>query len=210
MRGGSFSRLVPMSLVLMWLLLVSGLVQAADANQPPANDEQAFLARARSDNASQIAMAKLALSKSTNPRVIDLANSIIQERTALETRLAQLTPGHDEGANQPAAATSMLARMQALSGDAFDKTFASASVKSHCRIISAYEAMKLSSSDVALRDLAHDAIPALRGNLTVALSVLRSSDWTPSRHQEALTAVDSHAAKAPVFWEPISLVAAPW
>ncbi|HUA81638.1 MAG TPA: DUF4142 domain-containing protein [Dyella sp.] len=202
-----------MSLALMWLLLASGLAQAADANPPPANnDEQAFLARAKSDNAVQIAMAKLALSKSVNPRVIDLANSIIQERTSLDMRLAQLMPNHDEGtgAVQSASATSMLTRLQSLSGDAFDKTFASASVKNHCRIISAYEAMKVSSSDVALRDLAHDAIPALRTNLTVAMSVLRSSDWTPSRHQEALSAVDSHAAKAPVFWEPISLVAAPW
>lgn len=201
-----------MSLVLMGLLLVSGLAQAADANQPPANDEQAFLARARSDNATQIAMAKLALNKSTNPRVIDLANAIIQERTTLETHLVQLIPSRDEGAgvDQSAAATHMLDHLQSLNGDAFDKTFASASVKNHCRIISAYEAMKLSSSDIALRALAHDAIPALRSNLTVAMSVLRSSDWTPSRHQEALTAVDSHAAKAPVFWEPISLVAAPW
>lgn len=212
MRVARFCRFVPISLALMWLTLAAGLAQAADANQPPlSSDEQAFLSRATSDNANQIAMAKLALAKSVNPRVIDLANTIIQERTALDARLAQLMPGSSHaGATQPTNSNAMVDHLQTLNGDTFDKTFASAAVRSHCRLISAYEAMKVSSSNPALKDLAHETIPALRSNLTVAMMLLRSSSLTPARHQDALASVDAHASKASVFWEPISLVAAPW
>ncbi|WP_284319249.1 DUF4142 domain-containing protein [Dyella acidisoli] len=193
----------------MWLTLAAGLAQAADTNQQPLSpDDQTFLAHAMSDNANQIAMAKMALAKSTNPHVIELANTIIQERTALDTQLAQLTTDKHLGAQQ--ATTSItLYHMQALNGDAFDRTFASSAVRSHCRMISAYEAAKAASANSALKDLAHQTIPALRNNLTVAMALLRSSG--PTAHpQETMASVDTRGSKALVFWEPISLVAAPW
>ncbi|HKT30012.1 DUF4142 domain-containing protein [Dyella sp.] len=199
-----------MSLVLVWMTLAAGLAQAADPVQPLNADEQAFLTRAKDDNANQIAMAKLALTKSTNPRVIDLANTIIQERTALTAQLAQLLPGANDHARQATADSPMMDRMQTLNGDAFDKTFASAAVRNHCRMISAYEAMKVTSINPALKDFAHQAIPALRGNLTVAMAVLRSSGWTVPHRQEAVASADTHGGSKAVFWEPISLVAAPW
>ncbi|RUL75230.1 DUF4142 domain-containing protein [Dyella choica] len=210
MRVARFSRFVPVSLILLWMTMATGLAQAADTHQPLNANEQAFLTRAMNDNASQVAMAKLALAKSINPRVIELASSIIQQRNALSARMAQLRPGVDLQAAQVAGGNAMLEHMQALNGDAFDRTFTSSAVRNHCRMISAYEAMKVSSANPALRDFTHDAIPALRGNLTVAMSVLRSSGWTKPQ-QEALATVDTHSgSKAAVFWEPISLVAAPW
>jgi putative membrane protein len=208
MRVASYSRFVPVSLVLMCLMLAAGLAQAADTNPQPLNpDEQAFLARAMSDNASQVAMAKMALNKSTNPRVIDLANTIIQERTTLDTQLAQLVGNTKH--EQPVADAAM-DHLQSLNGDAFDRTFASSAVRNHCRLISAYQAIKMTSSNPALKDVAHQAIPALRGNLTVALSVLRSRSLNSAHPQEAVASVDARGSKASVFWEPISLVAAPW
>ena len=209
MRVAGFSRFVPASLVLMWLTLAAGLAQAADTNQPPLSpDDQTFLTRAMSDNANQIAMAKMALAKSTNPHVIELANTIIQERTALDTQLAQLSTDKHPGAKQPATSITMY-HVQALNGDAFDRTFASSAVRSHCRMISAYEAAKATSTNPALKDLAHQTIPALRNNLTVAMALLRSSGPTP-HSQEAVASVDARGSKTLMFWEPISLVAAPW
>lgn len=200
-----------MSLVLVWMTLAAGLAQAADPAQPLNPDEQAFLARAKDDNASQIAMAKLALTKSSNPRVIDLANTIIQERTALGERMAQLQPGANEQTHQATNDNPTMGRMQALNGDAFDKTFTSTAVRNHCRMISAYEAMKINAIHPAMKDFAHEAIPALRGNLTVAMSLLRSSGWTTPHRQQAVASADTHGgSKATVFWEPVSLVAAPW
>jgi predicted outer membrane protein len=217
MRAVSFSRFVPVSLVLLCLTLAAGLAQAAEpgsAQQPLTADEQSFLARAMSDNAAQIALAKMALAKSSNPRVIELANTIIQERSALDMRMAPLIDrnAHAQLDQQQAAASDdAVSHVQHLNGDMFDKTFASTAVRSHCRLISAYEAMKLTASSQALKDLAHQAIPALRGDLTVAMAVLRSSGPATPRHHEALASADGRGgSKAAVFWEPISLVAAPW
>ena len=212
MRVARFSRFVPISLVLVWMTLAAGLAQAAEPAQPLNADEQAFLARAQNDNASQIAMAKLALTKSTTPHVIDLANTIIQERTALGARMAQLQPGASEQTHQAVDNNPMMNRMQSLNGDTFDKTFASAAVRNHCRMISAYEAMKMNAINPAMKNFAHEAIPALRGNLTVAMALLRSSGWAMVHHQQAVASTDTHGggSKATVFWEPVSLVAAPW
>lgn len=211
MRVASFYRFVPVSLVLMWLTLAAGLAQAADTNNPQTltPDEQSFLARAMTDNATQIAMAKLALSKSSNPRVIELANTIIQERSALDARLAQLQGNNGKRAQAQPVNDDALDHLQALDGASFDRSFASSAVRNHCRTISAYETMRTGTASAALKDFAHQAIPALRGSLTVALAVLRSSGPTPMHHQEALASADPHAKKA-MFWEPISLVAAPW
>jgi putative membrane protein len=207
MRFASFSRLFPVSLALMCLMLAAGLAQAAETSpQPLSPDEQAFLSRAMSDNANQIAMAKMALAKSTNPRVIELANTIIQERSALDSRLEHFVRTSQRA--QPAGGT--IDHLQSLNGDAFDRTFASSAVRSHCRLISAYQAMKMTSSNPALKDLTQEAVPALRNSLTFALTVLRSSRLNPARPQEAVASADARGSKAPVFWEPISLVAAPW
>lgn len=218
MRVASYSRFIPLSLVLMWLSLVPALAGAAENSQPLAPDEQAFLTRALSDNASQIAMAKLALQKSTNPRVVALANAIIQERTTLDSRLTQLLASKSAQAETTSVANGddTLNRLQSLDGDSFDRTFTSSLVKNHCRMIAAYQAMKLTSSSPVLKDIAHDAIPALRSNLTVAMAVLRSSSrWAPSAHpQESVADTQPRSAasnsKTPVFWEPVSLVTAPW
>lgn len=208
MRVASFSRMLPVSLVLMCLMLAAGLAQAAETSpQPLSPDEQAFLSRAMSDNANQIAMAKMALAKSTNPRVIELANTIIEERSALDSRLEQFARNSQHA--QPANGAA-IDHLQSLNGDAFDRTFASSAVRSHCRLISAYQAMKMTSSNPALKDLTQEAVPALRNSLTFALTVLRSSRLNPARPQEAVASADARGSKAPVFWEPISLVAAPW
>lgn len=207
MRVASFSRMLPVSLVLMCLMLAAGLAQAAETGPQPLNpDEQAFLSRAMSDNATQIAMAKMALAKSTNPRVIELANTIIEERSALDSRLEQFARNRPHA--QPAGGAT-IDHLQSLNGDAFDRTFASSAVRSHCRLISAYQAMKMTSSNPALKDLTQEAVPALRSSLTFALTVLRSSRLNPARPQETVASADTRS-KAPVFWEPISLVAAPW
>lgn len=210
MRVADFSRFAPVSMLLLWLTLGAGLAQAADTTQALNADELAFLDHAMNDNATQIAMAKMALAKSANPRVIELANTIIQERTSLDARMAQLLPANQGGQQSVDSGNPTMDHLRALNGEAFDKTFASTAVRSHCRLISAYEAMQVNASNAALKDFTHEAIPSLRSGLTVAMSLLRSPGWTARPGQEAVASADSHAGSKPVFWQPVSLVAAPW
>jgi putative membrane protein len=211
MRRDNFVGFISASLVVMLLTLVPGWVCAAD-NPSLSPEEQSFLTQAISDNAGQIAMAKLALQKSQNQKVIDLANAVIHERMALDEDLVRMLHGA-VGAVRPAANNeATMASLQALNGEAFDKTFAGLLVRDHNKIISAYECVKASSTNLALRNIVHKAVPDLRGNLMVAIAVLRSSEWAPAAHQQALTTADTHNGKTSVFQgEPLtSIVTAPW
>ncbi len=212
MRIANLTSVMMVSLAIMWLTLTPHVACASDGEALDA-EEQAFLMRAMSDNAVQLAMAKLALTKSRNSQVIELANTIINERTALDQQLAVLAAGSiDRTALQRDAASSpRIATLQSLNGDAFDRTFAGLLVRDHCQIISAYETVKVTSTDAQLKTVARDAVPALQGNLTVALAFLKSGSWKSAVRQDALTSTDAHASsKMPVYWESISIVAAPW
>jgi putative membrane protein len=212
MRMANFSGLVSASLMMMVLTLAPGLSRAAD-DQTLAPDEQMFLARAISDNAEQIAMARLALQKSQNQKVIDLANTVIQERTALDAKLISLLPGNGVNTAKPETNNdASMTSLQSLNGDAFDKSFAGLLVRDHNKIISVYECIKVNATNLALRNLVHSAVPELRGNLMAALTVLRSSEWAPSSHLQAVAATDTHSSKTSMFvGEPLSsIVAAPW
>lgn len=211
MRMAKLTSFVLISLAVMWMTLVPGTARASDS-EPLSADEQAFLTRAMSDNASQIAMAKMALAKSKNPHVVELANAILSERLALDQELLTLASGSIDHAAMQQAATSntRMTELQSLNGDAFDKTFAGLLIRDHYQIISAYEAMKVTAAHDALKAVARDAVPALQGNLTIALAFLRSGGWKPIAHQDALTAADSRATKMPVYWESMSIVTAPW
>jgi putative membrane protein len=211
MRRVNFIGFVSASLMVMLLTLAPSFARAAN-NQPLSPEEQSFLTRAMSDNAAQIAMAKLALQKSQNQKVIDLANAVIRERTALDEDLVRLLQG-GVGAALPAANNdATMATLQALNGEAFDKTFAGILVRDHNKILSAYQCVKANSTNLALRNIVHKAMPDLQGNLMVALTVLRSAEWAPSAHQQALTSTDTHNSKNSVFVnEPLSsIVTAPW
>jgi putative membrane protein len=210
MRFSNVTTFVSISLLMLWLTLAAGVASAADT-QTLSPEDQAFLNHAMSDDAAQIAMAQMALKKSTNPKVIALANTIIEERTALDGQLAQMQASSDmQNKTKPVAGNdATLAQLQSLNGDAFDKTFAGLLVRDHYRIISAYESMKADCTHVGLQNLAHDAVATLRGNLTQALDVLRSENSQRAR-TNALAAVEPRGSKVPVYWESISIVAAPW
>lgn len=211
MRTANFLGFISASLVVMLLTLAPGSVRATD-DQPLSAEEHAFLSRAMADNAAQIAMARLALQKSQNERVIELANTVIQERIALDARLLQLFGSHHTNAKLATDNDTNLASLQSLNGEAFDKSFAGLLVRDHNKIISAYECIRMTASNMALRNVVHSAVPELQGNLMVALTVLRSPNWTTTTHAQTVATVDTHTTKMPMFTgESLSsIVTAPW
>jgi putative membrane protein len=211
MRKINLTRLVLGSLVVMWFTAMVGSAFAED-NQALDHGEHIFLTRAMADNASQMAMAKLALQKSKNPQIVALANLILAERAALDQKLAAIAGKSVDRAALQDAATNCprMSALQALDGDAFDRSFAGQMIRDHYQIIPAYEAVKFSTANVAIKSFAHDAVPAMQGNLAVALSFLRSGGWRSTSHQQQVAAADAHGSKMPVYWESLSIVAAPW
>jgi putative membrane protein len=196
----------------MWFTAMVSTAFAADNQQTLGHGEQIFLSRAMADNASQMAMAKLALQKSKNPQIVALANLILTERAALDDKLAALAGKSVDRAALQQAATDCprMTALQALDGDAFDRSFAGQMIRDHYQIIPAYEAVKFSTANLAIKSFAHEAVPKMQGNLAVAMSFLRSGGWRSTSHQQQVAAADAHASKVPVYWESLSIVAAPW
>ena len=138
--------------------------------------EQAFVAQATADNALQIALAKLAMGKSGNPRLRALASKIVSDHSALNLQFAQFAAAH--GSKGHAHGTSaqdisaMEAHLRSLQGEAFDQAFAGMMVKEHRQIIAAYAAAAKNATDGKLKTLAARGLPVLQEHAAAARALL--------------------------------------
>jgi putative membrane protein len=170
--------------LLLGFVALSGISQARNAQAPNAHRrvldarEQAFVAQATADNAMQIALAKLAMEKSGDPRLRALASRIVSDHSALNLQFAQLAAArsskgraHGTSAQDIAA---MEAHLQSLHGEAFDQAFAGMMMKEHRKIIAAYAAAARNSADSQLKALAARGLPVLQEHAAAARALLQA------------------------------------
>lgn len=177
-------------LCVAFLLCLAVVPSRALAQSHPKLDarEQAFVAQATSDDAMQIALAQLAMSRSSNPRVRALASKIVSDHTALNLQFAQLaastsSKGHAHGV--PAGnIAAMKAHLQSLQGDAFDQAFAGMMVKEHRKIIAAYEVAAKTSADSRLRTIAARGVPVLQDHLDEARALMEEGSVAERKREE--------------------------
>lgn len=134
--------------------------------------EQAFVAKATADNSMQIALAQVALDRSTSPKVRVLAKRIIDDHQALNRKfttfsVAKKAHGHAHGTPNHAVTEDKL-RLQNLKGDALDKAFAGMMVKEHQKIIPLYEQAASDKGNPKLQQIARGGLPLLREHLQMA------------------------------------------
>ncbi|GLQ89334.1 DUF4142 domain-containing protein [Dyella flagellata] len=141
--------------------------------------ERAFLAQAIADDAMQIALARLAMMKSSNPRLRALASKIVSDHAALDLQFSRLAANsgskghaHDAPARDIIA---MQAHLQSLQGEAFDRAFVGTMVKEHHKIIAAYAVAAKTSADDKLRTIAARGLPVLQGHLDAARSLMKEA-----------------------------------
>lgn len=137
--------------------------------------EQAFVAQAIADDAMQIALAKLAMMRSSNLQLRALAGRIVSDHAALDLQLARLavnlgSKSHAHGA--PARDNAMRAHLESLQGDAFDRAFAGMMVKEHRKILAAYAMAAKTSADSKLRAIATRGLPVLQDHVDAARALL--------------------------------------
>lgn len=172
--------------VLVWLVVAPAAGATAPAKAPahPVKldaREQAFIAQATADDAMQIALAQLAMSRSANPKLRALASRIVSDHAALNlqfARLAAATHGSKGNAHgmPPANISAMKSHLQALQGDAFDQAFAGMMVNEHRKIIAAYEVAAKTSADDRLRTIAARGLPVLQSHLDEARALMKDGN----------------------------------
>jgi predicted outer membrane protein len=123
---------------------------------------------------------KLVASKTQDPRIVDLSSKIVAQADALSPGLT--AAANVAGATPPATLTpdlaARVARLQGLSGPAFDRQYVADELSVHKRALEVFHAEDTSTKDDALRNQVETELPAVQGNLD-SLTVL-SAEYNPT------------------------------
>lgn len=104
-----------------------------DPNGPAAMMDKAFVRQALQGGMAQVQLGQLALQKSTNPEVKQFAQKMVDDHTKLGDAMKQVAQQMDVKPPDSLSGKdkSMISKLNALNGDAFDKAYIKDMVKDH-------------------------------------------------------------------------------
>jgi putative membrane protein len=156
--------------LLLTAAALSAVAPATAATTPVTSVDRAFVAGASESNATEIAMARIVLGKTTNPAAKTFAQRMIQDHTKLgaalkstATRL-QLKPQTSPSIAQAKA----IAKVGKLSGSALLLAYAKAQVKAHASTLALFQKEAQHGGAPPLKQASEKAIPTIRMHLTMA------------------------------------------
>ena len=119
----------------------------------PAGQDKMFLMNSTEGSMAEIQMSQMALKKSKNDDVKMIAQKMVDDHTKL---IADMKPFADQMGVQPPtklkpAHMQEVARLKAMSGDAFDKEYLTAMVADHHKTIGEFQAEEASTQNAELK-----------------------------------------------------------
>jgi putative membrane protein len=160
----------------LWLMGAVGAVFAQNTAAPASNDSKTasrdtmFMRHAAADSLAEIAMARIALGKSSTTQVKQLAQRIIDDHTSANDRL--MTLAERKQVTLPTEPMPMAkqeaARLDAMNGPAFDQAYARNMVKDHRKAIKMFGIESKEAGDSGLRQFASTTLPVLKTHLQMA------------------------------------------
>lgn len=146
---------------------------ASDAAMTPATGESqatTFLTDAMMIDNAEIAAGQMAVDKGSSQGVKDFGRMLVSEHTAHKAKLVALAgpmnvPATDD--TKPDA-KALAARLEGLSGAAFDKAFAEGMEDGHKKAIAMYEAQGNAGGPEPVTALVKETLPVLRKHLATA------------------------------------------
>jgi putative membrane protein len=137
------------------------------------NMDDPFVTRAAQGGMADVQMAQLALEKSSNPAVKDLAKTIHDDHTVANTRLQSVAANN--GMTWPTALSAQqlaeYKKLQGLSGEAFDREYISYQVRDHKKDIAEFEREAQKGTNADTRTWAAETLPTLRKHLSMGQKV---------------------------------------
>ncbi|MCC7009647.1 MAG: DUF4142 domain-containing protein [Acidobacteria bacterium] len=142
----------------------------ATAGLPQTSAE--FVAKASDAGAAEVAQAKLAMTRASNPDVKAFASRMAQDHASLNSALMGVAAQQNLEAPAARAAESRATeKLGGLSGAAFDREYMSGQVAAHMDAIRLFEHEAEQGSDAAVKAWAQKTLPALRDHLKMAQDV---------------------------------------
>jgi putative membrane protein len=158
---------------------------AADAKplSPAQRLERRFLQISAANMRFQVEGSRVALARSNNPAVKDLANSLLARQQTAQPELVRLL--HARGMAPPLATNEhgkVLKQLARLNGSKFDRLYVDEVViKSYQADISNYERVALQAEDPVLKRWTEHQLPTLRFNFAKAGKALPNASLKPQR-----------------------------
>jgi len=158
---------------------------AADARplMPAQRLERRFLQISASNMRFQAEGARVALSRSNNPAVKELANSLLARQQTSQPELLRLL--HARGMAMPLATNEhakLLKQLAKLNGAKFDRLYVDEVVIKSCQVdIANYERMALQAEDEVLKRWVERQLPPLRMQFAKAGKALPNAALKPQR-----------------------------
>lgn len=171
------------------LALAAGGAQAQNnaqmQNQTPAakadSDSQSFIKSAIEGNYAEINVGKLAQEKGNSPAVKKFGQMLVTDHTAANEKA--IAAAKAMGVTPPEGSSVMekgtYLKLKVLSGDTFDKSFASSMVSDHKADIEDFQ-KEASKTDPA-GQFAKDALPTLQKHLQEAQQIQQQTQTTGSK-----------------------------
>ncbi|HZO93069.1 MAG TPA: DUF4142 domain-containing protein [Candidatus Baltobacteraceae bacterium] len=151
------------------LLISIPLAAAAPASAQMGQDAR-FVRHAAEGGMAEVRMARLALSRTTDPMVRAFARRMLHDHIPNNAQLAAIA--RSENRRLPsgvgAANAAVMARLEALSGRAFDRAYIRAQIPAHEQMLALLQNEISSGSDPRLVSFARTTVPIVREHLALA------------------------------------------
>ena len=147
------------------------------ASNPLTGPEQTFVRSALESGLYEVAIAKVALEKATNPQIKAMASTLANEHAAANERLRNIV-GNRMSLPQsvPDDKRQTIDRISQLKGAEFDRQFVQVvGLKDHEADIKVFEQAQDSLQDPGLKDFLQTTLPVLRHHLSMAQELARHS-----------------------------------
>ncbi|MEI7035312.1 DUF4142 domain-containing protein [Fulvimonas yonginensis] len=129
-----------------------------------------FMRHAAADGLAEVQLGRIALDKASSDQVKQLAQRIVDDHTKANDRLMSIAarkqvtlPTEPMPAQKKEAA-----RLQAMSGSAFDRAYAQSMVRDHRKAIKMFGMESQNASDPDLKQFASSTLPVLKQHLQMA------------------------------------------
>ena len=136
--------------------------------------DRAFMTKARGNGLYEIAAAKLAIERASDPRVIAFASTLVRDHAQAQRALGKVASSHNYPLPEqpPDNKRAALAQLAALSGPSFDRAFRNeVGVKAQQAEIKLLERTLRSTRTPDLKDWIETTLPMLEAHLKRALEL---------------------------------------
>jgi len=152
------------------LLALTPAFAASTSSSKLSSGDAKFVKEAASGGMEEVELGKLAASKASDPDVKSFGQKMVDDHSKANDQLKQIAS--QKGITLPAGLNNMQkhdkAKLEKLSGGAFDRAYISMMVKDHKKDVADFEKESKSGKDADVKSFASSTLPTLQDHLKMA------------------------------------------